>query len=110
MQLGNDKSKRSGANVFNPVRIGDFRTMGETYVASGWTLLRRRLTWDFVPQSSTAYRSGNIIERVCMKEAYVSGGNQGIEDSNVIVFEHNPVARLLLNRYSRLLGLGDWLL
>jgi hypothetical protein len=45
-----------------------------------------------------------------MKEAYVSGGNQGIEDSNVIVFEHNPVARLLLNRYSRLLGLGDWLL
>jgi len=110
VQLGNDKSKRSGANVFNSVGIGGIRTPGEAYVASGGTLLRRRLTWNFVPHSSTAYRSGNIIERVCVKEAYVSGGNQGIVDSNVIVFEHNPVARLLLNRYSRLLGLGDWLL
>ena len=106
MQLGNDKSKRSGANVFNSVGIGGIRTLGETYVASGWTLLRRRPTWDFVSQSSTAYRSGNIIKRVCVKKGYISVGNKGIVNSDVIVFEDNPVARFLLNRYSRLLGLG----
>jgi hypothetical protein len=81
--------------------------MGKAYIASSWTLLRWRMPWDFVPHSSTAYRSGDIIERVRVKEGCIPGGNQGIVDSYVIVFEHNPVARLLLNRYSHLLGLSE---
>jgi len=42
-----------------------------------------------------------------VKKSYVSRGNEAIVDSNVIVLEDNPVARLLLNWYDHLLGLGE---
>ena len=107
MQLGDDPSKRSGANVFNSVGVGGVRTPGETCVASGYNTLRRRLTRDFNSYFSTAYQRGEIIKRVCVEKTHVSRGNKTIVNSHVFVLEDSPVARLLLNWYSRLLGLGQ---
>jgi hypothetical protein len=45
-----------------------------------------------------------------VEERHVSRGNEAIINSHVFVLEDNPVARLLLNWNSRLLGLGEQLL
>jgi hypothetical protein len=44
---------------------------------------------------------------VGVKKGYIPGGNKAIVNSNVIVFEDNPVARLLFNGYGELRGLGE---